>query len=112
MSVQRIDLLVEGQDRFEVETMVGSGPMETFYHQKVFTRVAEDRAPLWLVVPNDSVLWAGPYLGDLAHHLGASGSVLIPGLGAAYLKVHGRPLGAQDIDLPWDDLRNTCKDPG
>jgi ATPase family associated with various cellular activities (AAA) len=107
MSVQRIDLLVEGQGRFEVETMVGSGPMEAFYHQKVFTRVAEDRAPLWLVVPNDSVLWAGPYLGDLAHHLGASGSVLIPGLGAAYLKVHGRPLGAQDIDVPWDDLRNT-----
>ena len=106
LCVQRIDLLVEGQGRFEVETLVGSGPMEAFYHQKVFTRMNQDRSHLWLVVPNEAVLWAGPYLGDIAHHLGAYGSVLIPGLGDAYLKVEGRPLGPLDIDVPWDDLQN------
>jgi SpoVK/Ycf46/Vps4 family AAA+-type ATPase len=105
--VHRIDLFVEGQGRFEVETLVGSGPMEAFYHQKVFARVNRDCPHLWLVIPNEAVLWAGPYLADLAHHLGSCGRVLIPGLGEAYLEFQGRPLGAQEIEVPWDELRKT-----
>jgi hypothetical protein len=78
--MNRIDLFVEGQGRFEVESMAGSGPMEAFYHQKVFARLKRDGAHFWLVVPNEAILWAGPYLADLAHHLGSGGSVLIPSL--------------------------------
>jgi SpoVK/Ycf46/Vps4 family AAA+-type ATPase len=33
--------------------------------------------------------------------------VLIPGLGEAYLRFQGRPLAAQEIEVPWDDLRKT-----
>src|SRR5207249_441488 len=45
---QRIDLLVKSQGRFEVESLLGSGPMEAFYHQKVFARLKE-ADPLWLI---------------------------------------------------------------
>ena len=100
----RIDLFVEGQGRFEVESMAGSGPIEAFYHQKVFARLKRDGAHFWLVVPNEAVLWAGPYLADLAHHLSPGGSVLIPSLGEAYLTLKGRPLSAQEIEVPWDEL--------
>jgi hypothetical protein len=72
--------------------MAGSGPMEAFYHQKVFARLKRDGIHSWLVVPNEAVLWAGPYLADLAYHLGSGGSVLIPSAGGAYLKLQGRPL--------------------
>ena len=33
--INRVDLFVEGIGQFEVESMLGSGPMEGFYHQKV-----------------------------------------------------------------------------
>jgi hypothetical protein len=105
--VQRIDLFVAGQGRFEVETMVGSGPIEAFYHRKVFARMKKDNTHLWLVVPNEVVLWAGPYLVDLAHHLGDDGSVLIPGLGNAYLKLKGRSLEVQEPEVDWEALRPT-----
>ena len=104
LEMNRIDLFVEGQGRFEVESMAGSGPMEAFYHQKVFARLKRDGAHFWLVVPNETVLWAGPHLADLAHYLGSGGSVLIPSLGEAYLKLKGRPLNAQEIEVPWDEL--------
>ena len=103
--MNRIDLFVEGQGRFEVESMAGSGAMEAFYHQKVFARLKRDGIHSWLVVPNEAVLWAGPYLADLAYHLGSGGSVLIPSAGGAYLKLQGRPLSRLEIEVPWDDLR-------
>jgi SpoVK/Ycf46/Vps4 family AAA+-type ATPase len=56
-------------------------------------------------VPNEAVLWAGPYLADLAYHLSSGGSVLIPSTGGAYLKLQGRPLNRLEIEVPWDDLR-------
>lgn len=109
-SVNRIDLVVHGHGRFEVETMINSGPMEAFYHQKVFARLSGDDERLSLVVPNEAFLWAGPYLADLAHHMGKQGSVLIPGAGEAYLELGPRPLSAPPIDeVPWDQLRNEPK---
>jgi hypothetical protein len=104
--VNHIDLLVHGKGRFEVETFRGSGPMEAFYHQKVFSRLKDEDTPFWLVVPNEAVLWAGPLLADLAHHLGVRGHVIVPGAGDTYIQLQGRPLGSQEIsiEVPWDEL--------
>jgi hypothetical protein len=64
--LRRVDLSVDGH-RYEVETLLGSGPIEAFYQQKVFARLQKDSSPLSLVVPSESFLWAGPYLADLAY---------------------------------------------
>ena len=107
-SVNRVDLSVEGLGQFEVETMLGSGPMECFYHQKVFSRVIASDSFLWLVVPNEAILWAGPYLADLAHHLNSRkrGRVVVPGSGDAYFEIQGRALDTTsiNIEVPWDEL--------
>ncbi len=71
----RTDLLVPGEGRFEIESMQASGPFESFAHQKVFSRV-KGAEPFYLVVPNDALLWAGPLLADVAHHLENKGKVL------------------------------------
>lgn len=95
---RRIDLCVEGLGEFEVESLLGSGPMESFYHKKIFSRINVGRdTPFWLVVPNDSVLWAGPHLADLAHHLGAGGHVMVPSLDGGFLEIAGRPLAAAGV---------------
>jgi hypothetical protein len=65
---RRIDLFVKGLGCFEVESMRGTGPMESFYHRRIFSRVKKD-ASFFLIVPTDAILWAGPYLSDLAYHL-------------------------------------------
>jgi hypothetical protein len=97
----RIDLFVKNLGRFEVESLNGSGPMEAFYHQKVFSRLTHADSPLWLIVPNEAVLWAGPFLTDIAHHMGDRGHVLIPGLGDSYMELQGRPLVAeQEGEIP------------
>ena len=67
---RRIDLHVEGMGDFEVESIRGSGPIESFYHKKIFSRVNKETR-FSLIVPAEAILWAGPYLSDLAHHLGA-----------------------------------------
>ncbi len=105
-AVNRVDLFVEGLGQFEVETMLRSGPMERFYHQKVFSRTLTNDSELWLVVPNEAILWAGPYLADIAHHLAARGRVVVPGSGDVYFQIQGRALQATSIDLevPWDKL--------
>jgi hypothetical protein len=59
-STTRVDLTVQGEGRYEVESMVGSGPMESFYHRKVFSRLTKQTSALNIVVPNEAVLWAGP----------------------------------------------------
>ncbi|MEO2036763.1 MAG: ATP-binding protein [Planctomycetaceae bacterium] len=104
--VNRVDLFVEGIGQFEVETMFGSGPIEAFYHQKVFSRLTTKDSYLWLVVPNEAILWAGPYLADVAHHLASRGRVAVPGSGDAYFEIQGRALQASsiDIDVPWDEI--------
>jgi hypothetical protein len=63
--IRRVDLSVKGVGWFEVESLIGSGPIEAFYHQKVFSRLKRADSPMWLVVPNAAVLWAGPYLADI-----------------------------------------------
>jgi SpoVK/Ycf46/Vps4 family AAA+-type ATPase len=93
----RVDLSIEGQS-FEVETMVGSGPMETFYHQKVFSRLKQD-TKFTLVAPSESLLWAGPYLADIAHHLGSRGRVLVPGAEDTFLSIQPQPLDAQSAEV-------------
>lgn len=107
----RIDLAVDGVGRFEVESMIGSGPFEAFYHRKVFARLGKKESPFWLVVPSEAVLWAGPYLADLAHHLNRSGQghVAIPGVDDAYIELQGHPLAEREVDLdpPWGDMSLT-----
>ncbi len=92
---RRVDLSDEGLGEFEVESLLGSGPMESFYHKKIFSRQRAGRANrFWLVVPNDALLWAGPHLGDLAHHLGDGGHVIVPSLDGGFLEIAGRPLAS------------------
>ena len=105
----RIDVFVEGVGRFEIETMAGSGPMEAFYHRKVFSRAKNDALPLSLIVPNETVLWAGPFLADLAHHLGDAGRVLIPGAGDSFLRVLGHPLPPIEAIVPPVDVLATTR---
>lgn len=100
----RVDLLVDGVGQFEVETMSGSGPMEAFYHQKVFSRLRAMDPLFWLVVPNEVILWAGPYLADIAHHLGSRGRVVVPGSADTYLEIQGHAMQSVSIDVPRDSI--------
>jgi SpoVK/Ycf46/Vps4 family AAA+-type ATPase len=87
--------------------------MESFYHQKVFSRLRSKESYLWLVVPNEAILWAGPYLADLAHHLGSRGRVVVPGSGEAYLEIQGHALqpNSINIDFPVDDIASNVIEP-
>jgi AAA+ superfamily predicted ATPase len=80
MNAKRVDLAVRGVGIFEIETLHGSGPIEDFYHRKVFSRLGltSEDGGFHLVVPSDAILWAGPYLADIAYLLGNRGEVLIP----------------------------------
>ncbi|NTX34810.1 ATP-binding protein [Myxococcus sp. CA033] len=104
--VIRTDLHVEGQGTFEVETLVGSGPMESFYHRKIFSRRKPDE-PFSLVVPGEALLWAGPFLADIAHHLGEGGAVLVPVAGAAFASLEARALveNASEVKDPEEAAR-------
>ncbi|MBL0695653.1 ATP-binding protein [Comamonas sp. JC664] len=97
---RRIDLVVEEEGHFEVESLRGSGPMEHFIHQKVFARRRDK--PFTLVVPNDALLWAGPYLADVAAHLGPQGRVLVPGAEQVWLQLEGVQMeeSASDVEPP------------
>ncbi|MCP3061692.1 AAA family ATPase [Myxococcus sp. K38C18041901] len=97
---RRIDLVVEDQGDFEVESMRGSGPMEHFIHQKVLARRRDK--PFTLVVPNEALLWAGPYLADIAIQLGEDGRVLIPGAEQVWMQLEGVRLAesAPDVESP------------
>lgn len=79
---QRVDVKLEGLGAFEVETLRGSGPIENFYHRKVFSRLPSKASrkgeTFHLVVPGPSILWFGPFLADLASHVGDRGRVCIP----------------------------------
>ena len=111
-ATRRIDLYVRGIGHFEVESMRGSGPMEAFYHKKIFSRLEKD-TPFWLIVPSESILWAGPYLSDLAHHLkDRNGSVIVPSTDGSFLGIAGKPLVRSTIGTsPADDQRKP-EDPG
>lgn len=79
-AAKRVDLAIKGIGVFEIETLHGSGPIEDFYHRKVFSRLglASGVGQFHLVVPSDAIIWAGPYLADIAHLLGDRGHVLVP----------------------------------
>ncbi|RKH46676.1 ATP-binding protein [Corallococcus sicarius] len=104
--VTRTDLHVEEMGTFEVETLVGSGPMESFYHRKIFSRRKPDE-PFSLVVPSETLLWAGPFLADIAHHLGEGGAVLVPVAGAAFASLESRSLeeNASEVKDPEEEAR-------
>ena len=97
---RRIDLYVKEIGDFEVESMRGSGPMESFYHKKIFSRVKKDTR-FFLIVPTEAILWAGPYVSDLSHHLKEkNGCVMIPSAEGAFLEIVGKPLDAHPIERP------------
>ncbi|MFP2925401.1 AAA family ATPase [Pyxidicoccus sp. 3LG] len=102
----RVDLLVDGEGVFEVETLAGSGPMEGFYHQKVFSRVKRKES-FSLVVPGEALLWAGPFLADIAYHLGENGRVLLPAAGGACLQLTPRAFteGSSQVAEPEEEAR-------
>jgi hypothetical protein len=72
--------------------------MEAFYHQKVFARLKKNDGTFNLVVPSEAILWAGPYLADLAHHIGSRGHVLVPGAGNTFLQLKPKPFGEQEAE--------------
>ena len=74
--------------------------MESFYHRKIFCRV-KNGTPFFLIVPSEAILWAGPYLSDLAHHLSeSSGRVMVPSADGAFLEISGKQLVAHQIERP------------
>ncbi len=104
---RRIDLHVEGMGDFEVESMNGSGPMESFYHKKTIGRVRQGK-PFRLIVPNSAILWAGPYLSDLAFHLGDENGVFVPSADGSLLRIAGKPLANSTVEpLLSQNMRET-----
>jgi hypothetical protein len=98
--LQRFDLYVDGLGRFEIESMNGSGPMETFYQRKIFSRIrGTPGKPFWLVVPSEAVLWAGPFLADLAFRTGEHGRVVMPSADGQLLMIEGRQLTAPSVEM-------------
>lgn len=97
--LQRFDLFVNGLGQFEFESMSGSGPMESFYHRKIFSRIqATPGKPFWLVVPNAAVLWAGPFLADLAFRTAEKGRVVMPSADGQLLSIERRQLVAPSVE--------------
>jgi len=103
----RVDVHAKGIGIFEIESMQGSGPIESFCARKVYRRATKNDA-FYLVVPGDSLLWAGPYLADIAARLGENGGVRIPMVLDTndestfdLVQLEGRALeGAADIEDP------------
>lgn len=104
----RFDAVVSNAGRFEIESMIQSGPMEDFYHKKVLSRATARDSHFHLIVPNDAILWAGRYLADLAHRLGDKGKVLVQKRGGGYWQLAGHQLDAWDqsrsYEVPTDQL--------
>lgn len=96
--VARIDLDAGDEGVFEVESLSGSGPMEAFLHQKVFSRV-RNGTRFSLVVPNDALIWAGPFLADAAHHLGERGRVLMCRADGGFFALKGRALTQNSLEI-------------
>jgi SpoVK/Ycf46/Vps4 family AAA+-type ATPase len=103
--VSRVDLKVEGEGLFEVETLVGSGPMEVFSQQKVFSRLKDEHFSL--VVPSEALLWAGPFLADIAHHLGTQGQVLLPASSGRFAVL--QPASLEDITSEVEDPKEAAR---
>jgi hypothetical protein len=104
---QRTDVVVEGRGRFEAESLLGSGPIEVFLHQKVFSRIS-DKLPLMLVLPNDAFLWAAPWLLDAAHRLGDRGKLLCPAESSSLVAIEGQPFPADVSPIEDPDVRITA----
>src|SRR5262249_42123409 len=57
--------------------------------------------PFWLCVPNETVLWAGPFLADLAFHLGDEGRIVLPSADGGLMQIEPRELprlGVEEFD--------------
>lgn len=103
---RRVDLYAKGLGIFEIETMVGSGPIESFCARKVFGRAKDAQEKFHLVVPGEALLWAGPYLADIAKRLGERGRVMVPVAEDAgeetlfgLVALEGRQLDASSIEI-------------
>jgi hypothetical protein len=104
-NIRRIDLHVRGMGCFEVESMKGSGPMESFYHRKIFSRAKKENR-FFLIVPTEAILWAGPYLSDIAHHLKEKdGCVMVPSADGSFLELSPNPLLPLSIEPRKSDDR-------
>jgi ATPase family associated with various cellular activities (AAA) len=104
-NIRRIDLHVRGMGCFEVESMKGSGPMESFYHRKIFSRAKKENR-FFLIVPTEAILWAGPYLSDIAHHLKEKdGCVMVPSADGSFLELFPNPLLPLSIEPRKSDDR-------
>lgn len=103
---RRTDVVVEGRGRFEVESLLGSGPIEVFLHQKVFSRIGD--LPLMLVLPNDALLWVAPWLLDAAHRLGNRGQLLCPAASSSLVAIEGQPFPADVSPIDDPDVRITA----
>jgi SpoVK/Ycf46/Vps4 family AAA+-type ATPase len=57
--------------------MLSSGPLEHFIHRKILTRPVGKQA-FHLIVPAEALLWAGPFLTEMAYRLGSRGGVFMP----------------------------------
>lgn len=85
--------------------MRGSGPMESFYHRKIFSRAKKDNR-FFLIVPTEAILWAGPYLSDIAHHLKEkNGCVMVPSADGSLLELFPNPLLPLSIEPRKSDDR-------
>ncbi|MFP2961252.1 AAA family ATPase [Myxococcus sp. 1LA] len=109
---RRIDLVVEDEGHFEVESLRGSGPMEDFIQRKVFARLRDKH--FTLVVPNEALLWAGPYLTDVAFHLEEQGRVMIPGAEQVWMQLEGVqwPESASEVESPEVAAEDFLSSPG
>ncbi len=60
---------------------------------------SQERNPFNLIVPSTAILWAGPYLSDLAHRLkGRDGHVRVPSADGGFLAIGGKPIGSCSIE--------------
>ncbi len=100
---QRTDVYLKGKGCFEIETMIGSGPFESFINQKVFSRIKKNDK-FFLVIPNECLLWASPFLADLSVQLGENGSVVFPRLEGGLCKISPKNLEIGEIGLDESEI--------
>lgn len=121
-SSSRNDIVAPGRGVFEIESMVQSGPLEHFAHRKVYSRLQKER--FHLVVPSTAILWAGPFLADIAARLGDRGEVLVPiaaerdvsaedeEQAIVFALLGAQSLSGQLIELAEPTVRSSGEEPG
>lgn len=105
--LQRFDVVASNVGVFEAETLLGSGPLEAFLQQKVLSRQV-GKQPLHVVVPNDALLWAGPFLAEISFRLSGRGGLMVPCMlqrqdgtpVPSLMQLDGAELSAFPLELP------------